>query len=561
MRLFRNTRRRFLCLCVTLFLFLTSFAGCLSAAAAPSGDDSMRLRITASVEGRDAEVIQPMLENGWIDISTGNKAPGTPLLNVTAVLAGMDVFKLLVEGGSRRIAFSLPLSDTVRYEIDAAKLIEVLDLESILSGAAGQESVIPSLPASGQPQIEAEEYLDALSPYVEILGTHLSKCTTTKETELPFEKLDAAVRGSLSTCEPDAEILAALMDDLADQMEQDEKMDAIIEKWAAYLREVDALTGVSDDTLSYEGLSGEGSVPEDLSAEVPASDEMSDEAASGGGLPSLNDIAAEESLPISVPSSSETEEESLPIDAAPFPEAAGEDPAGMADQLEDGWEKLPGQLRDAAKSLREEGMGDISLTLQWGAASGRQSATLFNLFFGSPSAFYKIGYESTKEGAQSFTDLFFETEDPMAALELSVNNSRNGKISNGVMTFMAGGSVIGSVSYNWDSSRRSELGAPFGTAMLSFGGATALFLVSENNVDGTDHMLRFSGLDRITGDPSFTGFSLTVNSQKGVSLEKPSGTVQDLSDYSLEELQTLGTELVNKITQTFFEVLFTGAIE
>ena len=544
-----------LLLCVSVLLMS------LSAAAVPARKKPMQLTLTVSVSGTEMELYNSILEEAQIRLLFGQSGSGNGLVNAMLTLSGKDLFSCLLELMDEKLAFSFPLAEDARYEMKFEKLIELLGIDELL-GLSSPDSLSPASPGESQgqpdsdspavpgisgvqalpPAISAEEYLTVLSPYISVIADHLSQCVTSRDKMIMLDRLDRAERGTLYTCTPDAGTLADILNELADLMEKDEQLDDFVEQWITYIDEVEnvgSITGVTSMSVEMKPEGNRAELAGDVFKRIPGS-----RVDSPFWEPPV--APGKETQPAYPYNNG---------DAVPAP-SYGEE--SLKDQLQQGYEDLPSEMRKLADQLEKEGLGKDTISFSWGV-SEEDSLVMLDAFFGSPSDYVEFGYEGAKDRDHDGTTheiYFFDDGNPYDLTELQVSGALTDEFSNGSVVLRSGGTAVASLTYDWDLTHKSTLGIPLGTGMLSMLGTSVLVMVTDTPEGGSDHTLLVSGLEQLTGDPTFTGFKLTLNAVKDGTLESPAGPVTDLSDYTAEELSQFADELAEKIKTSFFVNLF-----
>ena len=92
------------------------------------------------------------------------------------------------------------------------------------------------------------------------------------------------------------------------------------------------------------------------------------------------------------------------------------------------------------------------------------------------------------------------------------------------------------------------LGIPYGTCVITSQGITLTLMTSDDGEGGNNHMIRLDGIEEMVGE-GISAAVLNINTSANAAPEAPSGENIDISGYSMEELQNLGTELIGKYSE------------
>ena len=256
-RLFGKGKTLTAALLAVCLMFMGIFSGCVTAQEMEDAAPEFRLglKLTGSVEGENAGMINRYLENSGIELNIGTKGDKA-LAGLAAVVAKQDLFSLLLEFGGGKVAFSFPGTDGNRYEFEPLKLAESLKLQELLGellSSSGLQALDPAK-LSG-PDITPEEYEKALTPYIQIIAGHVVTKIRSEDTVIELKNLEEELEGTVYTYEPDAEEIISLLNDLADQLEKDETLKEMIGKWADYIRSMQGIltiTGAGSSDMDAE---------------------------------------------------------------------------------------------------------------------------------------------------------------------------------------------------------------------------------------------------------------------------------------------------------------------
>ena len=483
--------RKFSACLLALCLLLACLASGTAFAAEEQTQGVLDLRLTASVEGEDAQEINSVLDSSAIDIAIGADMAGDPVVNVKADGMGMMLFRLLLKIGMKdgTIAFALPDVDGNLYSANLPQMVQNLNVEeqlnSIFGDAADQLTAV-----SEYPQISAEEYQAAFAPYLQIIGDTASANMTMEENqEIAFKSLSGTAVCDVTVIEPTEEDLINMLEAMADQAEGDAALKNVVVQWADYIRKLEPV-------LEMTGSSGE---------EVSA-DEAADALVQGvDQLPALLRQGAEYIR---------TEG----LNGVQFRFKAAVSPEGVPKQL-------------TAYAGNEEEAYEIGF--EYLPEIGNTS--------------WAVYMEQSEYGETTMYDLKFSGNSGNDSGLLSGTLSANVTMGDQKMT-------VADLTYNWNLNNLSVIMVPYGTAILSVSDgyqmARVILTVGQGAEEGDDHTLYVTGLDTFTGDSSLTGMKINLHASRQAEVEAPSGTFTDISGYTVEQLGELFTELGNKIVSS-----------
>ena len=482
-------RNLFACLLSLCLLFAGFVSG--AAAAEVQTQGILDLKLTASVEGEDAQEINSMLDTAAIDIGVGADEAGDAVVNVKADAAGMSLLRLLLKIGMEdgTLCFALPDVDGNLYSANIPQMVQNLNVEEQLGSAFGNVTEqITSI--TEYPAITSEEYQQVFGPYIQIIGETASGSMTAEENqEVAFKSLSGAAVCDVVTIEPTDEDLINLLTALADQADGDEALKNVAAQWADYIRKNGAI-------LQMTGAGGEEVSPDEAAdALIQGVDQLPQLLRQGAEYirtEGLNGVkfrfkaaVTAEGSPRQITAYAGNEEESYELGLEYLPENGNTAWAVYMEQFE----------------YDETTLYDLKFSGNSGNGSGLLSGTL------------------------------------------SANVSMGGqKIT------------LGDLTYNWNLNTRSAIMAPYGTAILTVNAdyqtLRVILTVGQGAEEGDDHSLYVTGLDSFTGDPSLTGAKINLHTSRQASVEAPSGSPVDISGYTAEQLAELFTELGNKIASS-----------
>ncbi len=477
------------CLLSLCLLFTGLASG--TAAAAEQTQGILDLKLTASVEGADAQEMNSLLDASAVDIAVGADMAGDPVINVSADAAGMSLLRLLLKIGMEdgTLSFALPDVDGNLYSANLPQMVESLNVEEQLGSAFGditeQFTALTEYPA-----ITSEEYQQVFGPYLQIIGETAGGCMTAEENqEITFKSLSGTAVCDVATIEPSDEDLINLLTALADQADGDTALKNVAVQWADYIRKIGPMLEMT------------GSVGEEVSP-----DEAADALVQGvDQLPALLRQGAE------------------------YIRTEGLDGVKFRFKAAVSAEGSPRQLTAYVGNEEES----YELGLEYLPENGNTSWALY---------MEQFEYDET-----TLYDLKFSGNGGNGSGLLSGTLSANISMGGQKIT-------LGDLTYNWNLNTRSAIMAPYGTAILTVSAdyetLRVILTVGQGAEEGDDHTLYMTGLDSVTGDSSLTGAKINLHTSKQASVEAPSGNPVDISGYTLEQLAQLFAELGNKIVSS-----------
>ena len=113
---------------------------------------------------------------------------------------------------------------------------------------------------------------------------------------------------------------------------------------------------------------------------------------------------------------------------------------------------------------------------------------------------------------------------------------------------------FGDVEYSVEKGKKDKiLALPYGEYEFRVAGAKARMTVSAGKKNSTDYEIKISGLD--DGDSSgIKSTSIHVNAKEGADISRPKGKTVDISDYTLYEVNELGEEFSEKLSNIGEEI-------
>ena len=488
---------KLLCMLMTALLLAGSMA-----TAGMAAEKGFTVRLEGRVQGsEEAEMVNSLLNDSFIELAGSGREDGG-ILNFEIRFAGNSLLKTLLQFSEAGLAFSFPNLDEHRYEVSGEGIAELLG--SVFQTQDGQpvSDILPQF--LDGPGFEAGELEEALAPYVSMIGEHLqNNMKIEPDVQVNLEKLGREAQGMLAVYEPDAHQLGAFFEQLADQIDGDEKLAGVVEKLADYIRSLGSLITDSSYYNMYSDIS-----------------ELAGAAENG----------------------SESEEEYMEDSRSAADEAA--------DNLTAFFRDLPDVLREAAGSLAqeeegtsffrlslavpaEEGAVQIPLLIRFAALEGEEETPFFD--------FESVAIESGRDSCLYFSD-------GIESVALYHTDTGSAQSKEGTMYVTSSGETLFRAVYNWDLTRRSLLGVPYGTLVVTMNPMMLALTVTDDGTGGSSHKLQLTGMEEMTYD-ALSGIALDLKTSGEADVEAPSGTVLDISSFSFEELADQFMPLLEKIAE------------
>ena len=204
---------KLLAMLLVLCMFCTSaFAG---EAAATEG---FELKVTASLEGSEAEQAGQFLANSFIKL-----AAVSGIFDAQVNFAGMDLLRLLAQTDGDNLTVAMPNVSENSYTISAQRVQELFgEVLEMISGQLEQGGIsMDQLQDLSAPGFDQEEVTAAVAPYMQIFQQFIQENMQAASSAITLEKLGRTIEnGTLMTVEPDAEAFCGLFTALADQLEK-----------------------------------------------------------------------------------------------------------------------------------------------------------------------------------------------------------------------------------------------------------------------------------------------------------------------------------------------------
>ena len=447
-------------------------------------------KVTVSAQGEAAEGIAPMLENSFFQLSGDQGADGS-ILNAQLSLSGMDLLRLLLQLKEDSLIVSLPQASETSYSISAQRLQELLGeflnmIQEQSGGTLSLDGIAQQLEGLGGLNVSSDEITAAIAPYMQLLSDFITENTQMEENAtVELENLGQTVEGvSLAVCQPTDEALVNLFNALADQMENDENLDKVVNAIADYIRSMSSVFEMAD------------------------------------------------------PGSGATADES-------------------ANSLISSYEEIPGQLREAAASITENGLnGTITLTVA-NAQDGIVKVRFEAVKDGEETPDMAMGFETCKDETGAARVCLY-MDNMGQSMKLLTTNTNSGNQVVGTVSLQIDGAEMLNVVYNWDLSQTSMMMVPYGTCVISFQGMSLSLIVTADGNGGDNHTIQLSGASDMTG--GIDSISINLNTSKDAQVEAPSGEIVDISGYSMDELVGLVQELAGNY-MNYIGSIFGGSAE
>ncbi len=488
---------KLLCLLMTVLLLAGSMT-----TAGMAAENGFTIRLEGRVQGgEEAEMVNSLLNDSFMELAVSGRDDGG-ILNYEICFAGKSLFKTLVQASEAGLAFSFPGLDNHRYELSGEGFADLLG--SIFQTQDGQPvtEVMPQL-FSG-PGFDAGELEEALAPYVSLIGEHFqNNMEIEPDVQVSLEKLGKEAQGMLAVYEPDARELGAFFEQLADQVDGDEKLTGVVEKFADYIRSFGSLITDSSYYNLYSDISELAGGSEDGSDETDG-EEYQDEIRS----------AADEA----------------------------------ADNLVAFFRDLPDMLRETAQSLaqEEEGTGFFRLSLAVSSEENAGSIPLLIRFDVLDGEEEMTAFDFESMGVDNGRDSCLYVSDGSQDFALHLSDNGGAQNREGTLYITASGQTLFRAVYNWDMTRRSLIGVPYGTLVITMNPMMLALTVTDDGTGGSSHKLQLTGIEQMTYD-ALSGIAFDLKTSGKADVEAPSGTVLDISSFSLDELGEQFAPLLEKI--------------
>ena len=437
----------------------------------------LELELSGSVQGgaEEEEAVSRILGESRLTLKV-QTGPEATLVNLGLDRQETRVVSLLVGFAGGKVSFSLPGVSEKCYEFDPAALASSIDLEGLIGEmiASGAFSV-PDAGMLAGPEMDSEEVMQVLLPYFEMISGHVVSHMTQEETVVELQQLGEQMDGTVYTWQPDEEELTGLLNDLADRIEEDEKLADMIEKTAAYLRSLQGIltvTGTDDDQMDAEEA---------------------------------------------------------------------------ADSLEQAFTDLPSGMRELARVLEEEGLGEAVIRFTSSVCGGQVV---------KPTAFAGEELQSVEAVLERMTGeqeerlcLYFANKDGEheEAYRIPAVYGMDGSqiYTRAALEYRQGEETATAalLDSRWDLKKQSEIELPYGALTVDTPQGSFELSVKESDRGGTDHQVSLHAPEGLPGSGAPAGWTICLRSEAGIEPEQPRGEAEDISHYSLEDLGGLLQEL------------------
>lgn len=237
-----------------------------------------------------------------------------------------------------------------------------------------------------------------------------------------------------------------------------------------------------------------------------------------------------------------------------------EDPEQSApgENFRESFQQFPRALRESADSLRKLDPDMTVLRFRIGVSEEEEAvpvpllvkAEVFDEGASAPPAAF--GFESLKEDGTSQACLYLQADDQDIVLKLE--NTGSASSSQGNLVLSNSGSSLFSAVYNWDLTKRSLIGAPYGTLVVTAAPMILTLITADAKQGETRHRLMITGLEDYSSD-EMNGLTLDLITSEQADVEAPSGTVTDISGYDVDQLVELFGGIVEQIAGRIGEEL------
>ncbi len=437
-------------------------------------EDGVTLTLSAGVSGENADDINQVLQTAKLTVGIG-KIEEQVVVNVSADALGKNWAKslLAVDTEQQKLGVSLPGVDERLFTVTLG------ELQTVAQEVQGQSA----LPEEIDPQKQADQYVEILTPYMDTISTYTEQWAQTSEGEIELSNLGETVDGELMTWAPSGEQCAELTNALADQIEADDALAELTGAWADYLQNV-------------KDLQSEGAGKE-----------------SADGIGMTMHAGA------------------LGIDADTIDD-------DDIDLLRNFTTQAPDKMRETAKDMAEVEEPGISVSI----GSVEDKLVLADMHIGDEGDVNGLRIESY-DGQYALT----ATEDGQEELNLTGVHNVDGEECSGAFTLTIDDADILDGDYAFDTSECSMLYMPYGYASLRASGLEGTLLVEKAEDGGDAYTIGLNGIGQLVGEEyGVDNVQLTLGCKEGADLEMPEGEEVDLTAYEQADLETLAGEIGQK---------------
>ncbi len=462
-----------------------------------SEDRNLALTVTGSVEGDDAEMVNTILEGGALKLLLSTKE-GSALFNALLQENGVNLFTFLAGGDDEKLYFSFPDVNGDCYELETAPLLEqLMDTVNTTVTVKGQ-----ALPEEIDPAAEAERLLEVALPYLNVLEGMLTDTTVIEEdVQIPLTQIDGNAEGYMVTVAPTGAQLSELVNTYAEMIREDEALAELTSDWADILEQIYEAQGTVENVLTGDGAA--------VNEEEPDGDMQTSEGVT------LEEIEAMRS----------------------FTEYA---PEGLEELGRDLTELQDTVVFTSTYGRTEEGLVLIDLMLDNAEYPNvtEEMRSVFNVHYENYAG--KLYFHVLVDDMDCvFSGTYNIAEDALA----------------GEFVLSLYGMDVANLAYEFDLTRKSALGIPYGQILADLDYISAQLFIQEGRESGDDHIVTVSLGDMAEGISAVT---VTVNSNTEQEAAAPSGNVVNITDYTQDELTDLGTTLAEGIIGQFMSGIRTA---
>ena len=225
----------------------------LSGGAAAADGSRLSIDITGQAEIPQAEGsggetigIPELINNSAIHIRAGETEENTGLLNAAIEVGGSEIFSLIAASDDENgaVAFQVPQAGSNIYSISQEKLSDLLMSSASADGASNIMGLDPNALV---PDISPELLTEAFNPIIADASEHFAEALQMEEgVDVDLPKLGATVLGcTVYTCEPTAEQVESLLNNIGEGLRNNEAMDQLVEGLSTYIRSLDGVLSVT----------------------------------------------------------------------------------------------------------------------------------------------------------------------------------------------------------------------------------------------------------------------------------------------------------------------------
>ena len=186
--------------------------------------DSFSSDVTVSMSlngrGEAAELFSEILDGSSIVLKT-DSASGKTLMNAALHLKGSNVLEAFFSMTADRVAFSVPNANDTLYVADLMTLMENLDID------------MSDLPQTVNAKEMRDEIKSVTDRYLGVLSSSINKeHIETKKSDVKLSEVGKTVSCTVMVWTPDEEELVTIAENIADTLETDEDLAAMLDAYA-----------------------------------------------------------------------------------------------------------------------------------------------------------------------------------------------------------------------------------------------------------------------------------------------------------------------------------------